>query len=63
MIQHVSSQFRQLLVWGGLISIQGCTIWANPLGTKLDLDLSSVASGLYLLHFDQVATPYKLIKQ
>jgi hypothetical protein len=31
--------------------------------TKLELDLTSLASGLYLLYFDQLATPYKLIKQ
>ncbi len=32
-------------------------------GSKLELDLTNLASGLYLLYFDQVATPYKLIKQ
>jgi hypothetical protein len=63
MTQHISPQVRQLLVWGGLLSSVGYGKCSIVSGTKLDLDLTSLASGPYLLHFDQVATPYKLIKQ
>ncbi len=63
MTMHISPLLRPLQGWGGLLYTQGCTRWANPSGIKLELDLTSLASGLYLLHFDQLATPYKLIKQ
>ena len=63
MTKHISPQIRQVIVSGGLLSSFGYGKCSNVSGTKLDLDLTSLASGLYLLHFDQMATPYKLIKQ
>ena len=63
MTKHISPLVRHLHLWDGLLSSVGYGKCSIVSGTKLDLDLSNLASGLYLLHFDQVATPYKLIKQ
>ncbi len=63
MTKHISCLVRQLLILGGLLSSVCYGLSTKVAGSKLELDITDLASGLYLLHFDQVATPYKLIKQ